>query len=59
MFLSSIFHIGGIECRHSLPVIPEEVVDACYQTIRLIQPQVGIPEELSSYVGFSYNIGII
>ena len=59
MFLSSIFHIGGIECRQGLPVIPEEVVDACYQAIRLIQSQVGIPEELSSYVGFSYNIGII
>ena len=59
MFLSYIFHIGGIECRYSLPVISEEVVDACYQTIRLIQSQVGIPEELSSDVGFRYNIGIV
>ena len=59
MFLSYIFHIGGIECRYSLPVIPEEVVDACNEAIRLIQSQVGISEELSPNVCFRYNIGIV
>ena len=33
MFLSSIFHIGGIECRYSLPVIPEEDQATCITTL--------------------------